>query len=98
MTKIHPRYFIVCLLSASMWASLGRESKAASTDNRADELANLNHQVKKLEIANGNLRSKIESLNDALVNLGKVRNTLEDKLEEEEDVGDIENFEGMEPK
>ncbi len=66
-----------------MWASLGRESKGASTDNRADELANLNHQVKKLEIANGNLRSKIESLNDALVNLGNERNTLEDNLEEE---------------
>lgn len=83
MTKFQLRYFIVCLLSASIWVSLGQHSNADSTSNLEGEIAGLNHKVKKLDIENDNLRLKIDSLHAALKSLGNKRNTLEDILEEE---------------
>ncbi len=60
MTKFQPQYFIVCLLTASMWASLGRSSNGDSVGELEREGAGIDQKVETPNLENDNLRLKID--------------------------------------
>ncbi len=85
MTKFQPQYFIVCILTASMWASLGRSSNGDSVGELEREGAGIDQKVETPNLENDNLRLKIDVFKETLTDLRTETNNNEDNLDEERD-------------
>ena len=85
MTKFQPQYFIVCILTASMWASLGRSSNGDSVGELEREGAGIDQKVETPNLDNDNLRLKIDVFKETLTDLRTETNNIEDNLDEERD-------------